>query len=907
MDDLTESARRDWTNMVLRSCDGEEAPPYCDIIFHCADGKSAFAVRGMLAMNSPVLYSMFYNGSMLESKAAECGRTEMTIPFRETPVKAFLAFCTTGVIQTNRETVLELLMLADYYGVVSLFATLIAIILQEAEDDIMAKAEDGAPSSSRLIDCENVVSALECACACQSEQSEKLVVYCLDLLERNDLSPAVLLGQHRAEEEGGTPEWMGSLQNGGGGGEGRGGVRGVRGGRGQEGGEGGGSDSSSKSSSAIDDDGRGSALDTLSCDALCAMLGRDGLALEEVEVFEAVVRWGKAQLRSLLIDNQSSSSSSSSSDEGMKDVKPPPTSLASVCAKPLASVRFPLMTPMQLVTVVQPLNLVDPSVIIEALAYQADPHTATRMTVTDSNNNNNNNNNTDAATADAAAATAAARESGHEDDEYESTSRFDANDDDDGDDDNGDYGGYGGGGDVTTPGGCSSSSSAVELESRFRPRHTLANAMLQWQRGMHNSSNSSSIVFHHHSASLFPTAAAAAAAATNAAATAATRAPPPSSSSSGSSGRLSSGPTASNTPRRGNTSNLTTPVPATAATASTSAAASAAPVTIAGTAQVPDTPATPAHPPTPPVPPLANQTNYQSNSLPWQSLLRLPHPLPPPPQGSGVPGHLGSSQAHLQLLTQHGLVGGGGGGACVVSGGVNSGGSSGGGGGCCFGGFGGCGVGGCGGIAGGSSGGFDGGGSSNSSSSNSNSSNSNSSGGLDGTRALSSMELVAILRSAGHDVHFVDQAQQHHQPLPFAGMGAIYAPPAAMVATTATATVPTPMMAVATTAAAARGAATRAGSFGIGQGGRSVPHVNSGVGAGSVGGGGGAGGVRPALPQFQPQPQEGATASASTAQTLAKLERLEAKFEAFVGAASSHHAGGAGGVLPHQPGTGRHT
>ena len=110
------------------------------------------------------------------------------------------------------------------------------------------------------------------------------------------------------------------------------------------------------------------------------MVGSDALALDEIEIFHAVVTWGLNQVFHDLefkeewgARDSSSSSSVSSSEEETGD--PTNMELKEVVRRPLSLVRFPLMTPSQLVREVQPSVLVSEEVIIEALAYHADPTT----------------------------------------------------------------------------------------------------------------------------------------------------------------------------------------------------------------------------------------------------------------------------------------------------------------------------------------------------------------------------------------------------------------------------------------------------------------------------------------------------------------------------------------------------
>ena len=506
MSSIKDAARMAWTAATARSC--EVASPCADLVFECQaapgeplgcdEGRCVWAIKGMLAMHSPVLRQMFFSGSMREAQAAGRGGGAAIVssPFSRPAVRSLVCFCETGVVVADRSTIVDLLLTADYYGVGPLFEALVDLVLRsqhsgsddqraqrhhpraprgtendrrsprsqrhavarrgrdsDAEGDDEGDDEDGeanrgdarsggahdhgctagdhsssissrssSSSSSEerdaLVDRGNVLEALEAACRTRCGRLRR---HCLELLEAENLGPALLGGgpqQRDAPAQGaGRPHRAGACAGG------------------------------------VAADGT-CALWSLSEDALVAVVSRDGLAMEEVDVFRAVVNWGREQLAARLAAARAGDDARGGGGEGdggagatvgarawrAGATGEDRSALAAVVARPMRAVRFPLMSPMQLVQVVQPSGLVDPGCIIEALAYQADPNT--RVNTQRRSNS-----------------------SGGDDDD----------DDDDDDEGTGDGEAEGAGGD---------------REARFRPRHTWANAMLQWVAGPDTSSPS---------------------------------------------------------------------------------------------------------------------------------------------------------------------------------------------------------------------------------------------------------------------------------------------------------------------------------------------------------------------------------------------------------------------------------
>ena len=68
---IKETARGSWTHATLAACQGPDPPPGCDVVFHCAEdaAQRVFAVKGMLALHSPVLRCLLFGG-MREAAAA---------------------------------------------------------------------------------------------------------------------------------------------------------------------------------------------------------------------------------------------------------------------------------------------------------------------------------------------------------------------------------------------------------------------------------------------------------------------------------------------------------------------------------------------------------------------------------------------------------------------------------------------------------------------------------------------------------------------------------------------------------------------------------------------------------------------------------------------------------------------
>jgi hypothetical protein len=101
-------------------------------VFHCAEDATQriYAVKGMLALHSPVLRSLLFGGMREAAAAREASVAVLCVPFGEAAVKGLVGFCQTGEVLVSRATVLDLLLIADYYQVHPLADALLALVLE---------------------------------------------------------------------------------------------------------------------------------------------------------------------------------------------------------------------------------------------------------------------------------------------------------------------------------------------------------------------------------------------------------------------------------------------------------------------------------------------------------------------------------------------------------------------------------------------------------------------------------------------------------------------------------------------------------------------------------------------------------------------------------------------------------
>lgn len=67
----------------------------------------------MLAMHSDVLRSLFFGG-MAEAEAARAGVSTLRVPWPRAAVRLFVTYCQTGVVQVDKGTIVDAILIADY-------------------------------------------------------------------------------------------------------------------------------------------------------------------------------------------------------------------------------------------------------------------------------------------------------------------------------------------------------------------------------------------------------------------------------------------------------------------------------------------------------------------------------------------------------------------------------------------------------------------------------------------------------------------------------------------------------------------------------------------------------------------------------------------------------------------------
>mmetsp|Transcript_1421 Transcript_1421/g.1795 ORF Transcript_1421/g.1795 Transcript_1421/m.1795 type:complete len:747 (-) Transcript_1421:104-2344(-) len=371
--------KKSWTRVTRAFCCGSETSEYSDVIFKCEEGQKVYALKGILAMHSPFFRSIFF-GKMQESEIARSGNIlTMTVPWKYDAFFALISYCHTGMLEVDHSTVIDLLLLADYYGMLSLLNHIILLIINEDSQDRMNdnyNDDDVNENNSKfdmvqdfdiddqdvdldeestkknnhhnknnllhdnivylecpLVTRENVLGVLECACR---SRSAALRDYCLTLLEP-DMAPALL-------QDKGVVGTCSSTSSGSGGG---------------------GSSSSCNSSSGGGggDGDASSVLGTLSMDAFCSILIRDELCMEEIDVFRSVLKWGQLQNITYNLNIEKEENIDTRRIQCLKQI----------IKRPLLLVRYSQIPPKLLMGEVQQSGFVESSLIIEALAYIADP------------------------------------------------------------------------------------------------------------------------------------------------------------------------------------------------------------------------------------------------------------------------------------------------------------------------------------------------------------------------------------------------------------------------------------------------------------------------------------------------------------------------------------------------------
>ena len=203
--------RRGWFRRVRKSIISHEVPAFSDVTFICEGddeigGRSVHAIQGMLACHSEAFMDLFFSGERQWSEVIESSSERLTlkVPWRQRALSRMVEFCLTGNLCCTRADVLEQILLADHYALSDLLSALVTRITEEADDysDLSlvpregsaggAKGGKAASKSTQLVDRENVLSALECAC---TTGDERLRDHCMRIILAPDFAPAVLTGE----------------------------------------------------------------------------------------------------------------------------------------------------------------------------------------------------------------------------------------------------------------------------------------------------------------------------------------------------------------------------------------------------------------------------------------------------------------------------------------------------------------------------------------------------------------------------------------------------------------------------------------------------------------------------------------------------------------------------------------
>lgn len=245
---MTGGTRKSWLRKTQESISNNERPPFCDVAFICSGepAGNVYAIKGMLAMHSHVFQTMFFTregrSGFRENNILGDGESLVVrVPWGQLAMSRMIGFILTGEICTNREDILEQIILADHYAVTPLLNALVEMVVEEGQtpgfhtfgkfisdqqqmnhsnkqgsyykdkgtDDSCDGSDSGKEghfiaseesnttlecinAKTPLVDRENVLGALECSCA---TSNERLRAHCLRIILAPDFGPAVLAGE----------------------------------------------------------------------------------------------------------------------------------------------------------------------------------------------------------------------------------------------------------------------------------------------------------------------------------------------------------------------------------------------------------------------------------------------------------------------------------------------------------------------------------------------------------------------------------------------------------------------------------------------------------------------------------------------------------------------------------------